>query len=191
MKRIIALGLGAAAAGLAPAPATAQVGDYYIGQIILVSGYCPKGTIEADGRLIGVEDNLPLFTLIGTVYGGDGTNDFALPDLRARVPIGVGGENDLGEAGGDDETRFGNVPHDHGLSVLAVNGTADTDSPTNASLATFGPGLPVYRSAGSPAVPMRDAIRLSGTGQGSPAITRSPVLGMRYCVVTQGYLPQF
>jgi microcystin-dependent protein len=62
--------------------------DGYIGQVGLVSAtYCPRGTIEADGRVLEAQSYNALYILIGNAYGGDGSKyTFALPDLRTKVP---------------------------------------------------------------------------------------------------------
>lgn len=62
--------------------------DSYLGTIGLIAGsYCPQGTIEADGRLLSIPENEALFAIYGTTYGGDGDQTFAVPDLRATVPV--------------------------------------------------------------------------------------------------------
>lgn len=82
-KSIKAAGL--ALAGLAlTLPSVANAGpDEYIGELILVGyNFCPRDTIEADGRLLEISKNTALFSLYGTMYGGDGRRTFALPDMR-------------------------------------------------------------------------------------------------------------
>jgi microcystin-dependent protein len=87
--------IGAAAAVLASLavmatgkPAHALGGDSYLGQVGLVSAtYCPKGTFEADGRVLDGRSYNALYSLLGNAYGGDGSKyTFALPDLRGKVP---------------------------------------------------------------------------------------------------------
>ena len=80
---------GALMAGTAPA---AHAGpDEYLGEIITAGfNFCPRGTLEADGRLLPIMENTALFSLLGTQYGGDGRTTFALPDLRGRTIVGAG-----------------------------------------------------------------------------------------------------
>jgi microcystin-dependent protein len=67
--------------------AQAQTTQWKIGQLILVAGNaCPQGALPADGRQLPINRNQALFALIGTTYGGDGRETFALPDLR-KVPV--------------------------------------------------------------------------------------------------------
>jgi len=86
-KRALFLGLALA---LSPAVApTAQAGsEPYLSEIMLVgSNFCPRGWMEADGRLLAITENQALFSLLGTAYGGDGRTTFALPDLRVAGPF--------------------------------------------------------------------------------------------------------
>ena len=60
----------------------------YLGEIRLFAGSrIPTGWAACDGTLLVIDGNEPLFSLLGTMYGGDGRKTFALPDLRGRVPI--------------------------------------------------------------------------------------------------------
>jgi hypothetical protein len=75
--------LAAAIAVTIAGNASAQ--DAYMGQILqLGSTYCPRGTIPASGQTLDIAANSALFSLFGTIYGGDGRSNFALPDLRAK-----------------------------------------------------------------------------------------------------------
>ena len=78
-------------------PMTAQAGDTpFIGEIMITAAiFCPRGWAETDGRLIPVNENTALFSLLGTTYGGDGNTTFALPDLRGRVAISEGKAEDI------------------------------------------------------------------------------------------------
>jgi len=63
----------------------------FIGEIRMFGGnFAPAGWMFCDGQMLPIAQNDALFTLIGTIYGGDGQNTFALPDLRSRVPIHYG-----------------------------------------------------------------------------------------------------
>jgi microcystin-dependent protein len=82
--------------------------DPYIGEITLWAGtYAPIGWEFCHGQLLPIAQYEALFTLIGTTYGGDGVNNFALPDLRGRVPIGFNAgpglsQHALGDRGGSE-----------------------------------------------------------------------------------------
>lgn len=65
--------------------------DPFIGQIVLFGGnFAPRGWALCEGQLLAISQNSALFSIIGTIYGGDGRTTFALPDLRGRVPISSG-----------------------------------------------------------------------------------------------------
>ena len=63
--------------------------------------FAPKGWALCNGQLLPINQNQALFSLLGTTFGGDGRVNFALPDLRGRTPIHVGGGHTLGERGGE------------------------------------------------------------------------------------------
>ena len=74
-----------------------------LGEIRLFAGsFAPEGWMFCDGSLLAIDENQPLFQLIGTTYGGDGQSTFALPDLRGRVPIHRGNGFNLAEPGGQE-----------------------------------------------------------------------------------------
>ncbi len=65
--------------------------DQYVGEIRLFAGdYAPENWAFCDGRLLSIAEYQMLYSLIGTTYGGDGVSNFALPDLRGRVPVSQG-----------------------------------------------------------------------------------------------------
>lgn len=146
--------------------------DPYLGELSYVAfGYAPRGWKSCDGQLVSISQNQALFSLIGTTYGGDGTTNFALPDMRGRVPIHQGRGPGLslysrGYRGGIEITalEIAHMPtHTHSATAQSnsqsvasgggagvVNGTlkgspnaADTDSPNGKTLAQsyFGTGL--------------------------------------------------
>src|SRR5439155_9051269 len=75
----------------------------FLGQIaIFAFGFAPKGWAQCNGQLLPINQNQALFSLLGTMYGGDGRVNFALPDLRSRIPISFGPQNTLGTRGGEE-----------------------------------------------------------------------------------------
>jgi len=94
-------------------------GDAFIGQVSMFGGtFATPGYLPADGRLVSIGDYDTLFQLIGTTYGGDGQETFALPDLRGRTVVGTGNGLILGQTFGEEQTFLGeaNLPgHDHTL----------------------------------------------------------------------------
>lgn len=62
--------------------------ENFIGQIIMMaSNFVPKGFLPCDGRLIPIQTSTALFSLLGTTYGGDGKTNFALPNLKGKLPV--------------------------------------------------------------------------------------------------------
>lgn len=108
-KYVIALAM-AGIFFIAPSQSADAAGPYdMLGSICLFAGdYPPEGWAICDGSLISISQNCALFSLLGTMYGGDGKTTFALPDLRGRVPLhfgtGLGLSNDymIGDAGGSE-----------------------------------------------------------------------------------------
>src|SRR3954465_15447040 len=75
--------------------------DPFLGEIKLTAfNYPPQGWAFCNGQLLPINQNQALFSLLGTMYGGNGQTNFALPDLRGRVPIHMGQSFTLGQAGG-------------------------------------------------------------------------------------------
>ena len=78
------------------------MGEPFIGEVRLVSfTFPPKGWAFCNGQLLPINQNQPLFALLGTTYGGNGQTNFALPDLRGRTPIHLDGGHTLGQSGGE------------------------------------------------------------------------------------------
>lgn len=112
--------------------------DPYVGQIIMwAGGRIPQNWHLCDGSILKRADYETLFSLIGTIYGGDGINNFALPDLRGRVVVGQGvgpslTPRVLGQKGGAEQVALsiGQMPtHTHGITATSVEGTSS--SPVN------------------------------------------------------------
>ena len=117
----------------------AIIGNPFIGEIRLFAGnFAPTDWAFCDGSVVGIAEFSALFNLIGTTYGGDGLNTFALPDLRSRTPIhfGAGGSGVnyvQGQSGGVESVTLttGQVAaHNHELN--AVNSGASAPSPAGA-----------------------------------------------------------
>lgn len=90
MVRKFTMAAALTSALMAAAPAAHAGPEEYLGEIITVGfNFCPRGTLEADGRLLPISENTALFSLLGTQYGGDGRTTFALPDLRGRTILGA------------------------------------------------------------------------------------------------------
>lgn len=114
----------------------------FVGEIRMFAGnFAPRGWAFCDGQLLAVSQNDALFSLLGTIYGGDGRTTFGLPDVRGRVPIHAGSgpglsPRRLGAKGGAEKvTLTVNQLPSHGHTMRAVTGFADRSSPQGAVLA--------------------------------------------------------
>lgn len=117
--------------------------DPYLGEIRMFAGnFNPRGWAFCDGQLLATSSNDALFSLLGTVYGGDGRSTFALPDLRGRLPIhqdqGPGlSPRRLGQRGGSENVTIttSQMPsHNHGFE--STTSTAESVSPAGKVFAT-------------------------------------------------------
>jgi len=81
--------------------------DPFVGEIRMFGGnFAPAGWALCDGQAMPIAENDVLFTLIGTTYGGDGQNTFALPDLRGRIPLHQGTNYPIGQSAGSEDVTL-------------------------------------------------------------------------------------
>jgi microcystin-dependent protein len=115
----------------------------YVGEIRIFAGnFAPAGWMFCEGQLLPISENETLFQLIGTTYGGDGENTFALPDLRGRIPLHQGNGVILAETGGAEEVTLtvNQIPaHSHPLQA-STNVSQDT-SPAGKTVGQSGSAL--------------------------------------------------
>lgn len=169
----------------------------YIGEIRLFAGnFNPNGWALCDGQLIPISENDALFTLIGTTYGGDGEETFALPNLQSRVPIhqgtgaGLSGRT-MGEAAGVESVTLTiqQIPaHTHPLLV-----STDTATSNNAGGAVIGTGntVSIWRpQIAPPGVPM-NAQSISPVGGSQPHDNMHPYLVINFIISLFGIFPRF
>ena len=202
MKNILKIAaLAAAPAALLSAPTPAAAGtDEYIGELMLVGyNFCPRASAEAAGQLLAISSNTALFSLYGTIYGGDGRTTFALPDLRGRSAIGQGTGPGLptiaqGTRGGSTSFTLNvtQMPsHNHTGEVRSENAVqSDTGNPAGNAIARS--TLTIYSNNSPPTAAGAmhpGTLFINNNGGNQPVNKRSPYLGMRYCVVTQGIFP--
>ena len=109
----------------------------YVGEIRMFGGnFAPAGWMFCEGQLLPISENETLFQLIGTTYGGDGQETFALPDLRGRIPIHQGNGFILAETGGAEEiTLTVNQIPAHNHAFLGSTNIATQSTPGNNVLA--------------------------------------------------------
>lgn len=172
--------------------------DNYIGEVRLFAGnFAPRNWHFCDGSLLPISQNDVLFTLIGTTYGGDGINTFALPDLRGRVPIGQGTgvgltPRILAEAAGTEAVALiANQCPSHSHLVYASTSTATSPSPEGAVTAQPATGLAFYAPRVTPTVnPVAfDKDVIGNAGANLPHANIMGSLAFNYIIALQGIFP--
>ena len=152
--------------------------------------FAPKGWAMCNGQLLPINQNQALFSLLGTTFGGDGRVNFALPDLRGRVPIHVGSGHTLGEKGGEQAhtLSIAELPtHTHIANGTNNNATQASPLPNNTTLGYARAGNQMY---GSPQnlVAMSPSM-VSNVGGSQAHLNMQPFLVLNVCIALQGIFP--
>lgn len=160
--------------------------DNFIGEVRMMSfAFPPKGWAQCNGQLLPINQNQALFALLGTTYGGDRITNFALPDLRARVPIHAGNNHTLGEMGGTEtQTLLLTELPTHIHQLNATNEDANTDNPTDNVLgktadASYAPNSNV----------MMGISTIGAVGGSQPHDNTQPSLVIGFCIALVGIFP--
>src|SRR5262245_33700089 len=171
------------------------MGQPFVGEIRMFGGtFAPVGWMTCDGQLIPISQNEVLFNLIGTTYGGDGQETFALPNLTARVPVHQGslaGNNFvIGQISGTDQVTLTTAQiasHNHFLNATSsgqqqapANNTLPADAtPTNSE---------VYGPVGTaPTQLVGNTITVAGGSQ--PHNNMQPYLAITFIISMFGIFP--
>lgn len=171
----------------------------YLGAIFIFAGnFAPRGFQLCNGQLLAISQNTALFSILGTTYGGDGVQTFALPDLRGRTPIGQGaglGLNPvvLGESSGNQNVTIlsSNMPaHNHLVNVSNTQGSLPL--PQGNYIAgvvdsNLGNGTS-FNNAGTAGSTLAPA-SVSMAGNNLPLSIQNPYLGINYIIAVQGIFP--
>ncbi|PWV59516.1 phage tail protein [Plasticicumulans acidivorans] len=163
--------------------------DPFLGEIRLFAGtYAPLGWALCDGRLLPISQNDALFSLFGTLYGGDGINTFGLPDLRGRCAPHAGQGLLQGALGGSENVTLttAQLPaHSHPLRCASV---AQTLTPSGGYWASDGSGnvAPYSTTLGGSAL-AAGAVAPAGASQ--PHENMQPFLALNFIVALEGIYP--
>ena len=167
--------------------------DPFIGEIrIFGFNFAPTGWAMCDGQLLPIAQYTALFSLLGTYFGGNGTSNFGLPDLRARVPISMGqgaglSNYVLGQLGGAEAVALlaGQLPA-HSHSVNASDGAPVLTRPAGAVPARA--SADIYASAPDGTTVM-NAGMIASAGGNQPHPNMQPYLTLNFCIALQGVFP--
>jgi microcystin-dependent protein len=152
--------------------------DNFLGEIRMFAGnFAPNGWAFCDGQILPINQNTALFSLLGTTYGGDGIQTFALPDLRDRAPVSFGNgpgltPRNLGEVGGSDTVSL--LP-----SELPAHSHAGSSKKGTLSSAVGAVPAAHGRYTTAP-------VQVTG---GAPHNNRPPYLGLSFIIALTGIFP--
>lgn len=189
--------------------------DPFLGQIVLFGGnFAPRGWALCEGQLLPISQYSALFSILGTIYGGDGRTTFALPDLRGRAAVSSGrgpglSDHRLGSRNGQEVVTLNltNLPnHSHNATFTQTSGVsttpavadeANTDEPTNNK-----PAIPnisgtnrAYSNAAADTnlapgtATVTGNIQVLPTGAQQPFNNMQPYLTTNYIIALQGIFP--
>jgi microcystin-dependent protein len=166
----------------------AQADSPYLGQILCVAfDFAPRGWAKCEGQLLPINQNQALFALLGTTYGGNGTTNFALPDLRGRVAVHANNVVGLGQQSGEEaHTLTINEMPSHTHVMDASSSVGNSTSPIGNfqardanTQAHYGPSVNTTMNAAG----------VGTTGGSQPHENRMPFLTLHYIIALQGVFP--
>ena len=159
----------------------------FLSEIRLMSfGFAPNGWALCNGQLLPINQNQALFSLLGTTFGGDGRVNFALPDLRGRVPMHVGSGHTLGERGGEQAhtLSIAEIPA-HAHQAMASADSGSTQDGTGNLLAAV-PGR-IYTDAAN--LTSLHPATIPNVGGSQAHLNMQPFLSLSFCIALQGIFP--
>jgi microcystin-dependent protein len=163
-----------------------------LGEIRLFAGnFAPVGWALCNGQVLPIQQYTALYSVLGANYGGDGRTTFALPDLRARVPIGVGDgagltPRNIGEAGG--ESAVGLIATEMPMHTHLANCSSQTSAnqPEGGYWGSTGRAANAY--AATPAANL-SLLAAQPAGGSQPHNNMQPYLGMTFIIAMEGIFP--
>ena len=150
--------------------------------------FAPKGWAICAGQLLPINQNTAIFSLLGTTYGGNGTTNFALPDLRSRVPMHQGNAFVEGQIGGEEAHTLSvnEIPsHSHFINASSVRG--NSNSPAGNFLAVSS-RFALYSALLSTQTTLQPAT-VGSAGGGQPHANLQPYLVLNFCIALAGIFP--
>jgi len=174
--------------------------DYFLGEIRLFAGnFAPRNWALCQGQLLSISQYAALFSLMGTTYGGNGTSNFALPNLQGRIPIGQGQGPGLqnyvlGQQSGSENVTLltNNLPnHSHSFNASKDPATAQTVGSTvmPAQPNTSGDQFFTIPAGGTPKTEHLSSGSCGLAGGSQPHSNLMPTLCITFIVALQGIYP--
>lgn len=167
--------------------------EAYMGEIRLFGGnYAPRDWALCNGQLLAISSYSALFSLLGTAYGGDGFSTFALPDLRGRIPVGIGTRpgGDTWSQGlprGSESIAINEAQmpaHNH--QFLVSDNEASSDMPENNLV---GRGLHYAKPEDAKTLGSLASDAVANAGSGVPHSNMMPYTGLNYIICMVGTYP--
>jgi microcystin-dependent protein len=187
------------------------MGDYFVGELrVFTYNRVPAGWLPCDGRTLNIQGNAALYSLLGTVFGGNGTTTFGIPDLRGRVALGIGAlsgqtyiQGNIGGTEGVALTAGQIAAHTHAIGAVSAATSRVPLTPQGTFVSGYigddhqntAPSLfAVYAPVPGPQ-PMTNWTSLDGStigpaGGGAAHENRQPILPLQICIATTGLYPQ-
>jgi microcystin-dependent protein len=162
----------------------------FLGEIRMMSiAFAPKGWALCNGQLLPINQNQALFSLLGTMYGGDGRTNFALPDFRGRTPVHVG-TSDTGtnfaqgqRAGSENHTLNSTEMPQHTHNHLVSSAAGAVVIANNNAFGNSAVNLYATQNGGATMSP------LGNTGGNQSHSNMQPYSVINFCIATQGIFP--
>ncbi len=172
----------------------------FIGQIVMFGGnFAPRGWAFCDGQLLSIASNSALFSLIGTIYGGDGRTTFGLPDLRGRVALHEGSgpgltSRRIGQESGVENTTLSSLnlpPHNHSASGTITLGTAANQPAATNNFLPVTTGSNFFSDTQGNAALNAASLNVTtgNTGGNQPFNNMAPFLAVNYIIALVGIYP--
>jgi len=191
--------------------------DAYLGSVCVTSGsFCPKNFSPAEGQILTISSNQALYTLLGNMYGGSAPTTFALPDLRSRTPVGIGGSLDLkqGQRYGQETVtltvgQLASHTHDAtftpdttgqfsvkasknaALKEIPSNGDMLATPPVNGYISNGQQGSPVMLGGATATPSAGSVVQIANAGSAppTPISVIDPQTSAQYCIKMKGTYP--
>jgi microcystin-dependent protein len=171
----------------------------FLGEIKLFSfNFAPRGWTMCNGQLLPINQNQAIFSLLGTTYGGNGTSNFALPNMQSRVVVGFGtglglSPYNMGQTGGEENHALLLSEMPAHLHTVACKSTIDNSptptSPVGNVWTRENNGDAPYASTNGSGLSAMHPSAIQPVGNGFPHPNLQPYLVVNFCIALQGIFP--